>query len=236
MLNIAIVEDDSTQSDHLTSMLKSYSTEYSIPIKITVFSNAIIFITDYKAEYDIIFMDIMMPMMNGMDAAKILREKDNKVILIFITQIQQYAIDGYEVGALDYILKPLQFPEFKLKFTRILDKLSLQKDEKHIIIKSDSGFAKLSIDQILYVEVQQHHCTYHTLQGEFKQYQTLKNAESQLEGMNFIRCNNFLLVNLAHVSKIEGMNAYVNGKSLQISFPKKKNFVEKFVEYLGGAK
>ena len=233
MVNIAIVEDDAHQAIQLETALKRYSEEFRTPLKTSVFYNAMSFLGKYTAEYDIIFMDILMPMMNGMDAARILREKDEKVMVIFVTNMQQYAIQGYEVGAFDFILKPVSYPEFKLKFTRALSKLMPQKKAASVLIKSESGMVRLTPAQIIYVEVQQHHCIYHTIQGDYKQYQTMKSVESQLADFGFARCNNYLLINLAYVSKIEGMNVHVNGTVLPVSYPRKKPFSDKFSEFMG---
>lgn len=233
MVNIAIVEDDKLQASQLENALKRYSEEFRTPLKTTVFYNAMFFLGKYAAEYDIIFMDILMPMMNGMDAARALREKDDKVMVIFVTNMQQYAIQGYEVGAFDYILKPVNYPEFKLKFTRALGKLMPQKKAASVLIKSESGVVRLTPEQIIYVEVQQHHCIYHTKQGDYRQYQTMKSVETQLAEYGFARCNNFLLINLAYVSKIEGMNVHIDGLVLPVSYPRKKQFSEKFSEFMG---
>ena len=233
MVNIAIVEDDKLQASQLENALKRYSEEFRTPLRTTVFYNAMSFLGKYAAEYDIIFMDILMPMMNGMDAAPALREKDDKVMVIFVTNMQQYAIQGYEVGAFDYILKPVNYPEFKLKFTRALGKLMPQKKAASVLIKSESGVVRLTPEQIIYVEVQQHHCIYHTKQGDYRQYQTMKSVETQLAEYGFARCNNFLLINLAYVSKIEGMNVHIDGLVLPVSYPRKKQFSEKFSEFMG---
>lgn len=233
MVNIAIVEDDKDQAQLLESALARYSDEFRVPLRTTVFYNAMAFLSKYSGDYDIVFMDILMPMMNGMDASRILREKDDKVMVIFVTNMQQYAIQGYEVGAFDFILKPIRYPEFKLKFTRAVSKLMPQKKVANILIKSDSGMVRLTPEQIMYVEVQQHHCVYHTRHGAFRQYQTMKSVETQLSEYGFARCNNYLLVNLAYVSKIEGMSVYVGDVPLPISYPRKKPFCDQFEEFMG---
>lgn len=233
MVNIAIVEDDKSQAEQLESALNRYSNEFRVPLKTTVFYNAMAFLNKYSGEYDIVFMDILMPMLNGMDASRLLREKDDKVMVIFVTNMQQYAIQGYEVGAFDFILKPVRYPEFKLKITRAMSKLMPQKKVASILIKSESGMVRLTPDQILYVEVQQHHCVYHTRQGDFRQYQTMKSIELQLGEYGFARCNNYLLVNLAYVRKIDGMSVYINDTALPISYPRRKRFCDKFEEFMG---
>lgn len=233
MVNIAIVEDDKSQAEQLESTLSRYSNEFRVPLKTTVFYNAMAFLNKYSGEYDIVFMDILMPMLNGMDASRLLREKDDKVMVIFVTNMQQYAIQGYEVGAFDFILKPVRYPEFKLKFTRAMSKLMPQKKVASILIKSESGIVRLTPDQILYVEVQQHHCVYHTRQGDFRQYQTMKSVELQLGEYGFARCNNYLLVNLAYINRIDGMSVYLDDTVLPISYPRKKQFCEKYEDFMG---
>ena len=236
MVNIAIVEDDQFHSDQLELALQAYSSEYGTPLKVSVFPNAMAFLGKYNAEFDIVFMDIMMPMLNGMDAARLLREKDSNVMVIFVTNMQQYAIQGYEVGAFDFVLKPVRYPEFKLKFTRALNKLLPQKKAASILIKTENGVVRLTPDQILYVEVQQHHCIYHTRGGEYRQYQTMKNAESQLAEYGFARCTNFLLVNLACITHIDGMNVCLPDTQLQMSYPRRKAFMDQFLAFFGGGK
>lgn len=235
MINIAIVEDDKEQAAELEAALKQYSDEYKTPLQISVFYNAVVFLEKYTAEYDIVYMDILMPMLNGMDASRMLREKDDQVMLIFVTSMQQFAIQGYEVGASDFIVKPVNYPEFKLKFTRVLGRLP-QKENEDLLVKTETGFVRLAPTQIAYVEVRGHHCVYHTTLGEYRQYQTMKSVEAQLENQGFVKCNNFLLVNLAHVQRIEGMSAFVDGAELQISHPRKKEFSQRFAEFSGSRK
>ena len=94
MLNIAIVEDDTQQAAQLESALKTYGSEYGVLLSVTIFHSALAFLGNYSAKYDIVFMDIMMPMLNGMDASHILREKDEHVMIIFVTSMQQFAVQG----------------------------------------------------------------------------------------------------------------------------------------------
>ena len=230
MIRIAIVEDDRKHALRLESALKRYAEEHQTPLEISVFYNVITFLDSYAADYEIVFMDIMMPMMNGMDASRMLREKDGNVMLIFVTSMGQYAISGYEVDAADFILKPVDYPSFALKFTRALRKLP-QKDEQDILIKTETGYVRLKPAQITYVEVQGHYCLYHTGAGDYRQYQTMKTVEAALEGQGFCRCNNYLLVNLAYVKKIDGLTAYIGDEALPISHPRRKAFADSFARY-----
>lgn len=235
MIRVAIVEDEGAQADALEKMLRSYGEEHDMPISISKFHNAISFLDSDNFTYNIIFMDILMPMLNGMDAAKIIRQRDKEVMLVFITNMQQYAIHGYEVGAFDYILKPLRPAEFKLKFTRMLSRLEEKRSTRDFVIKTDNGYIRLNPAHILYIEVQAHHCMYHTRSGNYRQYQTLKAVEEKLKGLPFARCNNYLLVNLTHVKSVDGMEVQLdNGETLHMSNPRKNAFIQSFLSHMQG--
>ena len=232
MVRIAIVEDEQEQADRLQSHIRRYGEEHQIGTQVTVCSNVITFLEQYKAEFDIVFMDIMMPMMNGMDAAHLLREKDDNVMLIFVTSMRQYALQGYDVAAADFIVKPVPYAEFTLKFTRALAKLPQTKAED-LLLRTEGGFVRLTADRIRYVEVRGHHCAYHTDTSTYQQYQTMKAVEDALPKDRFARCNNFLLVNLAFVEIIEDMTVWVAGEALPISHPRKKPFSDAFARFAG---
>lgn len=233
MLRIAIVEDEAEASAQLESAVKQYSAEYNVPVQVHIFSSAITFLDKYAGELDLIFMDIMMPMLNGMDAAHVLREKDSKVMLVFVTSMTQYAIQGYEVSAADFIVKPVKYPQFKLKFTRLLDRLQAdpRKKQPDIMIKTDNGIVRVLPRNITYVEVRAHHCIYHTRNGDYRQYQTMKSVAEILEPVGFAKCNNYLLLNLSQVTRVSGMSVYIAGEELPISHPRKNEFISKFSAY-----
>ena len=237
MLGIAVVEDDREQAALLEAHIRRYAGEHRFSVSVDVFYDAVTFLEKYSQEYQMVFMDIKMPMLDGMDAAHLLRERDGKVILVFVTTMRQYAIQGYDVNASDFIVKPVAYPEFALKFTRLLGKVDWRalSTGQDVFIKTENSFVRLSPADIHYVEVKGHYCVYHTAGGEYRRYQALKSAEAALPAESFARCNNFLLVNLAHVDKVEGMSVFVAGEELQISHPKRKAFVEALIRFAEGA-
>jgi len=229
-IRIAIVEDEQAQREALEGHIRRYAEEKKVSVSISVFSNAVSFLDHYTAEYDLVFMDIMMPMMNGMDASRALREKDSKVLLIFITSMRQYAVQGYEVEATDFIVKPVSYPEFALKFARALTKLPAERED-NLLIHTKEGYIRLQPSQISYVEVSGHYCIFHVDGKKFQQYLTMKSVEEKLDKHEFVRCNNYLLVNLSHVERVEDYTVTVDGERLQISQPKRKAFLEAFLKY-----
>lgn len=120
MINVAIVEDEDCAANNLSEYLNTFGRQNNTEIKAERFRDAISLLTGYSGKFDIVFMDIELPEMNGMDAAKKLREIDMSVTLVFVTNMAQYAVKGYEVGAVDYIVKPVSYYDFSLKLRRIL--------------------------------------------------------------------------------------------------------------------
>ena len=112
MIRIAIVEDEETYINQFTEYLQNYQKTTNEEIDVTVYRDGDEITSKYKSQYDIILMDVQMKFIDGMTAAQEIRNVDSKVIIIFITNMSQYAIHGYKVGALDYILKPVSYFSF----------------------------------------------------------------------------------------------------------------------------
>ncbi len=234
MIKIAIVEDEKEHAETLKSHLMKYAAEYKENFSIKFFQNAIVFLEPYTADYDIVFMDIKMPYMDGMLAAHKLRELDKNVLLFFVTSLQQYATQGYDVDALHYIIKPVGYYEFALKFAKAMDKLAKTNKAKDVIVTTEIGFKKLKVNDIKYISVSNHHCIYYTTEGEYKQYQPLKQAEEKLTGTDFIKCNNYTLVNLHYVTSLNSTSLQIDDVTIDISRPRRKDVVKAFSEFNAG--
>lgn len=230
MINIGIIDDEAEHAAKLKGYILQYAEDYKEIFNIKTFNNAVIFLEKYTADYDVIFMDIKMPYMNGITAAHKLREVDKNVMLFFITSMQQYAIKGYEVEAIDYIVKPIGYFEFALKFAKAMDKLGKSGNTKELIVPTETGYKKLRLANIKYVEVKNHHCRIYAADGEYRLCQPLNYVAEKLSGGNFIKCNNYCLVNLDYVTSINGLTAAVGNTVIEISRPRKKDFIKSFTE------
>ena len=139
MLRVAIVEDSLRDAEQLTSCLQRFSRKHGSEIEIQRYENALLFLQGYKGNFDIIFMDIDMPMMSGMEAAHSLRQVDPHVLLIFVTALARFALNGYEVDAYDFIVKPVQENFFEAKMNRALKKLSSEQRTRLLIKSGDKS-------------------------------------------------------------------------------------------------
>ena len=171
--------------------------------------------------------------MDGMEAVRRIRQKDENVIVIFVTNMAQYAVKGYEVNALDFILKPVRYESFVMKMDRAISKCKTTQSNE-IWITERNNKRRLRVPDIKYVEVAHHCCIYHTIDGDYTTYDQLYNVCEMLKAEPFALCNRCFLVNLKYVTAIEEMSVTVAGERLQISRNKKKGFLQSLNEYLGG--
>ena len=190
MYRIAIVEDEKEFRDQLYDYLRKYEEENTLSFRISVFEDGADILENYRNEYDLILLDIEMPKMNGMDAAERIREKDEDVVLMFITNMAQYAIRGYSVGALDFIMKPITYYTFSMKMTRALKRVQRKANvQAPIVLHLPDGMRTLEIKQIYYVEVQNRMLSYHTDEGIFMMRGTMQSVEQELAPYAFATCH-----------------------------------------------
>ena len=232
MLSIAIVEDDNDSAQLLGEYLERYKKENQETFHVSSFTNGLNFLDEYNAEYDIIFMDIEMPYLSGMDTARKLRELDESVCIIFVTNMAQYAVSGYEVSAMDFIVKPVGYFNFSIKLQRAIQyRVKMQKSE--ILIKTETGFKRIPPTDIYFIEVSDHILTYHTVKGKIYERGTIKKREDQLKIYNFIRCNNSYLVNFIYITEFGAQHIKVGETELIISRSKKKEFMNTLTKLMG---
>ena len=233
MIRIAIVEDDGNYRKQLREFTTRFSRETDIALDVSEFSNGIQLTESYKAAYDVIFMDIQMPLLDGLETARRVRQLDQDVILIFVTNMDQYALRGYEVNAYDFVVKPLAYPVFEQKLkkvARILDR----RPSKYIMLPLGGSMLKVPTSEVYYIETINHRLYCHTVDGvKAMSSGTLTALETQLASEHFSRCSNCFLVNLRHVTTIQKDSVVVGGDVLKISRPRKKTFLKELTEFVG---
>ena len=230
---IAIVEDEAANRDQLKEYVGRYGEESGDSFSVQCFANGDALLRHFDGQFDLILMDIEMPGADGMQIAHRLRELDSQVILVFITNMAQYAIQGYSVQALDYILKPLSYVSFRMRFARALGRIDRQRDAQILLACHDRQI-RLPVRSIFYVEVQQKQLCYHTEQGDYTLRGTLKSAEEQLAAYPFAKGNYWYIVNLAQVSEISLTTLKVGKVELPVSRRCRSALLAAFNRYIGG--
>ncbi|MGB4659786.1 MAG: LytTR family DNA-binding domain-containing protein [Mobilitalea sp.] len=232
-MKLAVVDDDSKATDLLDSYIKRFEKESNMTIKVSVFHNPNDFLTNYSKDYDLVLMDIEMPGLNGIETAKELRRMDPRVVLMFITNMAQYAINGYEVEAVDFVIKPVSYPDFVLKIQKAMRYIARNQDKK-LTLNTQEGVVNLLVSDICYIEVMRHYLIYHTTNGNYTVRGVMKEIEENLVKYHFVRSNHCYLVNLKYVESINGSIVKVGGDDLQVSRNKKNEFLMEFARYVGG--
>lgn len=174
-----------------------------------------------------------MPHMDGMEAAKKIHQADQALGIIFVTNMAQYAIRGYEVDAIDFIVKPVSYYVFADKLEKAI-RYSKRNAEKDFILQTEDAIIRLTCSQIFYIEKDKNYLLYHTAQGDFRVRGTMTALEEELNREGFSKCINGCLVNLKYVTKFGKDTVWIQDTPLPVSRNRKKEFREDFMRYLGG--
>lgn len=232
MTRIGIIEDEECYLSTMRALLSRYQSEEKQQFQIDCYSTGDGFLASGNS-YDILFIDIVLKdSIDGMDLANKIRQKDKDVIILFTTTMVQYAVKGYEVEALGYLVKPITYFTLCHFLNKALAKINASK-QIFIQCLNKDGFHKISASDILYIEVKGHTLTIHTEKNEYSMKGSISDMYEKLKNFHFELCNQCYLVHLKYVSSIEGSLVYVGNTSLQISRPKKKSFLNALTEYCG---
>lgn len=232
MLRIAIVEDEADCAQKLQDYIHRYSEEHGLEVAVTWFPDGMDLAEDYTPEWDILFLDIQMAHLDGMETARRIRRQDADVTLVFIANLAKYAIQGYEVDASDYILKPLEYDRFQVRMDKLNTRLS-RKQERYIVLPLAEQKLRVAVDDILYAEVIDHDLQVVTAKQRYFMRGTLQELERLLDGQGFSRCNRCYLVNLRRVTGVEKDAVRMGEHILPISRPRKKQFLQELSDCLG---
>ena len=234
-LRVAIIEDDKEYSSFLSECLNRYGSEKGFSFSTQIYTKAESFLDNYKKAVDIVFMDVDLGkgFLNGMDAARKLRNIDDTVLLFFVTNMPQFAPEGYSVNALDYCLKPINYSNLSVKLDRAVKVLSTRSGQP-VKIKDKEGTRIVSSNDIMYIDVIGHDLMFHTTSGVIDSYGGLSERENELSDRGFARCSASALVNLSYVTGLYGDEIAVGNERIKIGRSKKKQFMERLNMFLGG--
>ena len=237
-MKIAICEDQIIQINLLNNKIKKWSDEKGVRVSIDNFKSAESFLfkwEDYD-KYDIIFLDINMRELNGVETAKKIREYTQNVYIVFVTAFITYSLEGYKVDAVRYILKDNQLLEKAIIecLDTIINKMHYV--ENKYTFEFREGRKTLLIDDIVFIESNLHKLYFHLSKkpGQYTMYGRLDHIDELLKNSNFCRIHKSYLVNLKFVNKIERYVATLSdGTKVNISQPKYNAVREEFICFWG---
>lgn len=234
MITIAVCDDSKKMVESMEKNLKDYATDAGRELRIFTFYSGEELLSKYNCTFDILFLDIKMPGINGIATAEKIREKDQKVIIIFLTSLVQHALDGYKVNAANYLIKPITKNRLKMELDHWICKLG-QTEEPYITVHNDSGKYKILLKTISYIETYNRNLMIHTDQGNIVCYWKMREMENKIEKYGFVRNHSSFIVNLLYVSNIEKMDIkLITGERIPIGKSKRKEFMLHLASYWGG--
>lgn len=234
-MRILIAEDDPRFSEQLLRFLRRFEEETGNNLIIESYSSGSGLLEHYRCNADLLLLDIEMPGLDGLETAKSIRQLDPKVLIIFITNIARYAIHGYEVNALDYVLKPISYYDLSMKLKLALR--ILQREEEYSVLLNKSGnITRIPVSHLYYIDVYGHNFVYHTSEGdvEIRQSRTMNEVENELAPHGFVRCHSGYLVNLKYVTQVDAVSLKCNHLEIPISRYKRKNVMNAMLHYMKG--
>ncbi|MFB9108467.1 LytR/AlgR family response regulator transcription factor [Flavobacterium gyeonganense] len=213
-----IIVDDEPPA---TRILKSYVEKVSFLEEVGIFNDslkALEFLNSNKV--DVIFLDIQMPQLTGLQISRII-SKDIKVI--FTTAYPDFALEGFELNATDYLLKPIAFERFYQAATKLIEEPkkeseTINNSSDFIFVKTDgkNKFQKLLLEEILYVESLQNYVCIHTKKQQIITHSSLKNIIESLPERNFIQIHKSYVIALKQIESTDSFSVFINGKELPI--------------------
>ena len=233
MYRVLIVEDTPAEADALRGFLERYAAEKGLELGIEVLGSALEFI-DLRRTADLVLMDIGMPGINGMEAAQIMRGYDTQTPLIFVTNLAQYAVRGYSVDALDFVVKPVEYHDFAMRLDRAL-RIMARNARSTMALPTEDGIAVVACSDILYVDMLKHDVRYHLSDGRvLRERGTMRAVAEKLRADEFLKISSGCLVNMGRIVRVGSESVTVSdGAELFFSRSQKRPGLEKLANFIG---
>lgn len=228
---ILICDDNSLEREIFTNLINDYFSDKSFNYDINCYKNGKSLLYDIEdgKQADVIFLDVYMDEILGIDVARLLRDMGYKGDIVFITGTADFAIDGYDVGATGYLLKPCSYD----KLCTVMDRIMQNFDLDLYSIRQRNSVIRLKLNSILYVESVNSKCILHSDTGEnYIIYKRLNEIQNELNDDRFLRCHQSYLVNMNHIQQADKNFTLNNGDTVNIRQRELKNIKELYFDYI----
>lgn len=244
MVKIGIVDDEKEAREQLREAIGRFGSEYRMEFEVWEFDSAASYLSAESGACDILYLDIDMPQMTGMELAEKIRETDSEVVIIFCTNLEQFALNGYSVSALGFLVKPVQWYSFHMYLDRALKAVQKRAsraenaETRRIVVKDGPVSRVIDAADIKYVEVRQHYLLYSVKDkktGEgavIKTRGSMQDAVGLLSPYGFVRSSSSFLVNLSYITAVSRLDIYIGQEILPIGRTYKDAFTREFSRFL----
>lgn len=239
-MQIAVCDDDRAMQEILRSKIEKICREKGTACQVRCYSSGEELLSSGEKP-DLLFLDIQMPGMDGMDAAEELRRRQWDTILVFVTALSEYVYDAFDVGAFHYLVKPFRDEKLEAVLIRASEQYEKQRQAARreegggavILVKRGGVSTAVPVESIIYAEVFNRKITLHTTNGTMEYYGKLTDL-SQKVGGRFYRTHRAYLVNLRYVEKYDAMTIWLEQGKVPVSKKQFAGFVKRYMQYIGG--
>ncbi len=237
MFRVACCDDEQGMLDVLYNYVQRWSVERQIPAATALFTDAIELFREFECErkVDLLFMDIGFTNANGFDVAKMIRDRNKSVIIVFITGTPQYAVDGYHIDAFRYLLKPVAYESLAEVLDSAHTKVKAHETQT-IILRDQSGIVSVAVDDIVYIESIPHYIVVHLVNGKtYKCRGTIREQTQRLHGTGILQCHRAFLVNASHIHRLQAGSVQMKtGETIPVSRSMRKSALSQLMRKAGG--
>lgn len=230
-MKIAIIEDSPQEQYQLIEYLKTYNQLKHLELEIDHFESGEVFFASNNEDYDILFIDVYLSGMNGLEIAKRIRQKNEDKILIFVTTSKDHAVESYRVNAFDYLVKPYQYELLVEVMERCLKQLNTKSN--YIQVKEGRIQVKVLLKDIIYTDYNNHYIQIHTAKRIIKSYMPFDQFAPMLLGNpSFLNCYRNCIINMDKVSKMDTTDFLMdNQERIPIARAKRAEIRQKYADY-----